>query len=68
MQRSVLIGMILIKFLEKKNLKDFLSDPYGIIEECLETRLELSQMECNGHLQAIDKIYELYNSTKVLFP
>lgn len=42
------------------NLNDFLSNSYYLIDEALNTKMDLSLMRSDEHLQAVDRLLQLW--------
>lgn len=43
-----------------RNLNDFLNDPYDLIDEALNTKMDLSPMRSDGHIQSIDRLFQIW--------
>ena len=43
-----------------RSLTDFLNDPYELIEEALHTKMNLSPIRSDGHIQAADRLFQFW--------
>lgn len=48
-----------------RNLNDFLSDPYDLIDESLNARLDLSPINSDGHIQAVNRLFEIWEECRL---
>lgn len=48
-----------------KNLNDFLSDPSDLIDEALNVKLDLSPMSSDGHIQAVDRLFQIWEEYRL---
>lgn len=47
------------------NLNDFLSDPYGLINNALNAKIDLSLMRSEGHIQAVDRLFQIWEERRL---
>lgn len=43
-----------------RNLKDFLSAPHDLIDDTLNAKFDLSPMKSDGHIQAVSRLFEIW--------
>jgi len=43
-----------------RNLNNFLNDPYDLIEEAFNTKMNLSPIRSDGHIQAADRLFQIW--------